>query len=551
MAGENPALIVKVAANLDQLRTNLAEGKAQIEQTTASLRTIGAQAAPGLATVTAETEKVVEATTRYRSLSDDVRISLGRFDSVINAVGFSISKEVRAIDELAQSVGKSAGEVGALSTVGLALGAGFAGWNLGRMVADFFDLDTKISGATARLAGWGDLAGATAAAKQDMITLAIQRGAAATVSYTEAIQFNTEWSKKQTDSWKAFGTAMEALDEQGKGWQSTLQTIDGTVVEAIKYYLDAGVSQKDLAAAYGLTAVQVKAVASARQEDIETIKMWDQIHKTTFALAQEHEKQYREEALRGAAERNKAVIDGLNETQKAEAALSDYLIKHTLSDSEYQIKKIWDVVAEQEKAFKGTEEQRALFNAYVEELATKQADVLKAKDKEVADAAREALNAQIAIIPDIGHGPTTPNAGSSLNPKPIGVNPISGTLNLSGVGAGNTDPVLLSFLNQGYSLTEALALMGGYGGVIRPPQARQSGGSVYAGQPYLVGERGPELFVPSSGGGIVPSAGAVSVTNHITINGNVLSSEAKLQQVVNDAVVAGMKNAGIRLPSRV
>jgi phage-related minor tail protein len=31
------------------------------------------------------------------------------------------------------------------------------------------------------------------------------------------------------------------------------------------------------------------------------------------------------------------------------------------------------------------------------------------------------------------------------------------------------------------------------------------GGPVTAGSPYIVGERGPELFVPSQGGGIVPN----------------------------------------------
>lgn len=36
-------------------------------------------------------------------------------------------------------------------------------------------------------------------------------------------------------------------------------------------------------------------------------------------------------------------------------------------------------------------------------------------------------------------------------------------------------------------------------------EGRASGGSVSAGRPYIVGERGPELFVPGSSGGIVPN----------------------------------------------
>lgn len=48
--------------------------------------------------------------------------------------------------------------------------------------------------------------------------------------------------------------------------------------------------------------------------------------------------------------------------------------------------------------------------------------------------------------------------------------------------------------------------------VMLPPEGygiegRAAGGPVYGGHPYVVGERGPELFVPSTGGHIVPNSG--------------------------------------------
>ena len=46
---------------------------------------------------------------------------------------------------------------------------------------------------------------------------------------------------------------------------------------------------------------------------------------------------------------------------------------------------------------------------------------------------------------------------------------------------------------------------------------RAIGGSVMAGSSYLVGERGPELFVPSGGGTIVPNGGSSPVTVNFTI----------------------------------
>ena len=51
--------------------------------------------------------------------------------------------------------------------------------------------------------------------------------------------------------------------------------------------------------------------------------------------------------------------------------------------------------------------------------------------------------------------------------------------------------------------------------------ARAAGGAVAAGRSYLVGERGPELFVPGASGAILPNGmggGAVVVNNYVTIN---------------------------------
>ena len=65
-------------------------------------------------------------------------------------------------------------------------------------------------------------------------------------------------------------------------------------------------------------------------------------------------------------------------------------------------------------------------------------------------------------------------------------------------------------------------------------EGRAKGGPVAGGKPYMVGEQGPELFVPSSAGNIIPNgAGGGSVTNnnnYITNNINALDSKS-VQQV--------------------
>lgn len=72
---------------------------------------------------------------------------------------------------------------------------------------------------------------------------------------------------------KKFQEAMTAIDSVGKSWHDTLNGIDGETVSAIKYYLDAGVSQEKLAVAYGLTKEQVKAVDESRKAEIEGLKI--------------------------------------------------------------------------------------------------------------------------------------------------------------------------------------------------------------------------------------------------------------------------------------
>jgi len=64
---------------------------------------------------------------------------------------------------------------------------------------------------------------------------------------------------------------------------------------------------------------------------------------------------------------------------------------------------------------------------------------------------------------------------------------------------------------------------GGLLGGLFKPSPRAMGGSVRAGQPYLVGERGPELFMPGRSGGIAPTGsfgGGVSVVVNVDASGS-------------------------------
>jgi len=61
---------------------------------------------------------------------------------------------------------------------------------------------------------------------------------------------------------------------------------------------------------------------------------------------------------------------------------------------------------------------------------------------------------------------------------------------------------------------------------------RANGGSVSAGTPYVVGEKGAELFVPSSNGTIVPNGAMGGSTINITVNG-AIDAEGTARTIVD------------------
>lgn len=85
-----------------------------------------------------------------------------------------------------------------------------------------------------------------------------------------------------------------------------------------------------------------------------------------------------------------------------------------------------------------------------------------------------------------------------------GAGPVSGTAAFSGAGMGS----------KGFFLPDII-------------QPRAMGGSVSAGSPYMVGERGPELFVPGRSGSIVPNNALGGDNVNVVVN--VDASGSKVQ----------------------
>lgn len=98
--------------------------------------------------------------------------------------------------------------------------------------------------------------------------------------------------------------------------------------------------------------------------------------------------------------------------------------------------------------------------------------------------------------------------------------------------------------------TARASIGGGSGAAIPAPAgARANGGPVMGGEAYLVGERGPELFMPSRNGNIVPNNAlggprnvTVSVMEGATINVSNEADERRLAQTVASQIARALQS---------
>jgi len=71
------------------------------------------------------------------------------------------------------------------------------------------------------------------------------------------------------------------------------------------------------------------------------------------------------------------------------------------------------------------------------------------------------------------------------------------------------------------------------------PSFKAKGGPVRGGSPYVVGERGPELFVPNSSGSIVPNSQLGGMGGNVSVTVNVDASGSQVQGDANQAKALG------------
>lgn len=142
--------------------------------------------------------------------------------------------------------------------------------------------------------------------------------------------------------------------------------------------------------------------------------------------------------------------------------------------------------------------------------------------------------------------------GMSIKDSVVGAiqGAIDGTKSLQEVASN----LLSSIANKMLDIAVNMALFGvmegtGTGGGLLGGLFRAKGGSVTAGQPYIVGEKGPELFMPGRSGGIAPAGsfgGGTNVVVNVDASGSSVQGNEAQGQALGRAMAAAVQQELIK-----
>jgi len=470
-----------------------------------------------------------------------------QFDSVLSSVGINVGTQAKAIGELGAAAGQTGRSMSVMGEAGLVAGAAIAGWQIGRWIADVFDLDQKIAGLTGSLEA---LKAQEAGAQQDTINKAIRDGAAATITYTEAIKFN---NKAHEDAQLVAGASANAAGDAGRayaGWYreirqvrergdlermtADLQSHDfkldtlskryGVHVEALEFY------SRELKKAADLEKEQTQALEAKQKALDAAIKAdWAGVlaKDTEYLKLQTTALQSNLDLFNKRVAAEWDAQKALAELKSSEAAITP--------DSLEGITAAYETLQTQLQATGGTAAQQEVAYLNYQNAFVKAADAAGHLGTEVQKSGDQTSRAAGQAA----------GAVSSYQQLAGAVQYAAGSFQnmYTAVGHGQGYESDLRTLND---MASAYGRAGipVVGGLI--PGARAAGGPVSSGSPYWVGEGGPELFVPRASGSIVPAGGGAPVIN---VYGSVLSTKQELAALVQEAIMASYRAGGNRLPA--
>jgi hypothetical protein len=316
---------------------------------------------------------------------------------------------------------------------------------------------------------------------------------------TALVKEHEEQIKKDAEAAKEWAKANDAVNASLVTWQDTLATVDKGLQQDIAIALSSGVSQKDLATAWGLTDAQIKAVVISLHDYATALTETADLEKAELA-------QRKEITALTLKATNDRVLAEFQKKQAAEASEAAFL-KANLADAQAQ-----DAIQQ------GIQTTTAA--------ATESADVIGTAYTTHFKAAKDSFEQFQGVVV----------AGTAEM--------IAGLTSFHDSGA---------YVQMQKDMRDVQNARGGFyidTGFAPPPvQTRDSGGPVVAGTSYLIGGgKAPEIFTPGASGFVTPGGGAGGgITQNIYIT-HPLGTPDAIARAVGDAQVALLKGQGMRLP---
>ena len=205
--------------------------------------------------------------------------SLKTVDGALASMGIHIGPEIRALGELGDASGRTASQLGLVTSAGFALAAGIGGWKIGRLIAEFTGTDKAIGDLVAHAMGWGDEL-QRAGAKADVLALASKNAGRAITDFGEAVKINADAAAAQS---LAFGkTANAAHDTMVavSGWQRELRAVraDGNLDQLTKDLASQDFTLKELSLKYGVSVGALENFQRSQKATAEAVKVTTAAH---------------------------------------------------------------------------------------------------------------------------------------------------------------------------------------------------------------------------------------------------------------------------------
>lgn len=453
---------------------------------------------------------------RHTQTTHAVRAAYSQFDGILQASGVNIGPYVRGLEDIRNIAVAGVVALGPLGTAALVVAGAIAAWKVVTEITKHTEeWRAKIATTTAVLLSYGDVAGETAAAKQDVLNRAIDAGADHAIKYADAIKFVADLHKQKLSD------ALEVTGQKLADAQREVRNLTEAKRNDILRSMELGASEGSLQRHYGISADALQVLAGRQKQAAD--------------MADQHTKRLVEQA---------GVVAALDRAY-------DKLMSDVKNANQLAIMDA-DAAAMFEK-------KRVAAEGWMNSLMKQ---VKATNDAAAAETARVTAN-QTAI--DAEMAGLEQLIGAQETSALVGV---QSTTAIAQGYAGVTQQVertadairasmeLIRFANAANAIYSENGLFTTASQRERvaalPIPGRASGGPVSAGAPYMVGERGPELFVPERSGRIVANgAGSTTVIAPVINFNGPVDSSTDVRSMVSNAILDIFRSGAVPFPASV